>query len=839
MKAPYGQLQKRLSAILILVGFSGLALGERPDSPEAVRRFFNAGRYEELAKLSERKEGQSYLLHEGWLTGEALLLLNRPNEALKIAASLEESSPRGMTGAYLRFRNAQVHGDTAAARALAEERVRRPDVAYGFGRGALDCVLLGRLKLAAGEDAKAVLETLFEKAAAQDPNCEEAFEAMTELALDRGDLELAAKKATEGVRRFPTNARILAQLGTALQRASTREALRHWNRALELNPRDETALTALAEDCFRSEDIAGFETFISKLPEWNISRAALKLAQMTLHADKSRAAALRKQHSKNASVLAKAGALLSERYRFEEAAALQGAAIEADPLLIAARRGLAEDLLRLGRSDEAWPLLDAVHKSDGYDVTTYNLLELKDRIAGFAKIETPHFTLHMDPLERSVYGDRVEQLLERAYETLTAKYDFKPPGRTHVEIFPDQKDFAVRTFGVPGGDGYLGVCFGPVITAPSPASPRATGHSWEATLWHEFTHTITLTLTRNKMPRWLSEGISVYEEQQAHPGWGRRFLPRHAPKLLAGGCTPVDRMSSAFLSGDGAELDFAYFQAGLIVEWMVHRSGMAALKGLLADLASGAEINAAIVKRYGAMDNVNADFSKYAAEWTRKSAGGLKWKTEVQDGQQSSHGFPVYETLLEEARKFLLINDFKSALKSLESAIKSPPSVPDPEGFYPLLAKVYRHMGLEKEEASALEHGLERMADLPGAHERLAQIYSGWGDWSALERISESSIGVSPMSVPVLEALLKGQESAGSLAAAAISCRKALALDPGRAPKWHSQLGRLLEKTDPAEARLHLLYALEMNPRDREALQALARIAGTKRHRETPYPQKP
>ena len=43
-----------------------------------------------------------------------------------------------------------------------------------------------------------------------------------------------------------------------------------------------------------------------------------------------------------------------------------------------------------------------------------------------------------------------------------------------VEIFPRQKDFAVRTFGLPGADGFLGVCFGRVITANSPASQGET-----------------------------------------------------------------------------------------------------------------------------------------------------------------------------------------------------------------------------------------------------------------------------------------------------------------------------------------------------------------------------
>ena len=34
-----------------------------------------------------------------------------------------------------------------------------------------------------------------------------------------------------------------------------------------------------------------------------------------------------------------------------------------------------------------------------------------------------------------------------------------------VEIFPKKQDFGVRTFGLPWAEGFLGVCFGPVITA--------------------------------------------------------------------------------------------------------------------------------------------------------------------------------------------------------------------------------------------------------------------------------------------------------------------------------------------------------------------------------------
>ena len=110
-----------------------------------------------------------------------------------------------------------------------------------------------------------------------------------------------------------------------------------------------------------------------------------------------------------------------------------------------------------------------------------------------------------------------------------------------VEIFPQHKEFAVRTFGLPGADGLLGVCFGRVITANSPASQGDHPSNWEAVLWHEFCHVVTLVKTHNKMPRWLSEGISVYEEGCEDPTWGTKLNPRFRAMILGNELTPLEQ----------------------------------------------------------------------------------------------------------------------------------------------------------------------------------------------------------------------------------------------------------------------------------------------------------
>src|SRR6185369_92933 len=177
---------------------------------------------------------------------------------------------------------------------------------------------------------------------------------------------------------------------------------------------------------------------------------------------------------------------------------------------------------------------------------------------------------------------RVVALLQRARAELAKKYGVQLDEPVIVEMFPRQQDFAIRTFGLPGGAGFLGVCFGRVITANSPASQAAHPSCWEATLWHEFCHVVTLNKTKNKMPRWLSEGISVYEERQADKTWGQTITPKYRAMMLGDDLTPVSQLSSAFLSPKTPQhLNFAYFESSLVVEYLVEKYGVAMLQRVL------------------------------------------------------------------------------------------------------------------------------------------------------------------------------------------------------------------------------------------------------------------
>ena len=120
----------------------------------------------------------------------------------------------------------------------------------------------------------------------------------------------------------------------------------------------------------------------------------------------------------------------------------------------------------------------------------------------------------------------------------------------------------MRSVGLPDIGPLVGICFGKVVTLISPDTLSA---NWQEIVWHEFMHVITLQMTNNRMPRWLSEGISVWEEREGRPYWGRSQgldLVRAATedKLLH----IKDLNSGCSGARNNADLGFAYFQSYLV-----------------------------------------------------------------------------------------------------------------------------------------------------------------------------------------------------------------------------------------------------------------------------------
>lgn len=444
-------------------------------------------------------------------------------------------------------------------------------------------------------------------------------------------------------------------------------------------------------------------------------------------------------------------------------------------------------------------------------------------------VESPHFRVRMATNEAPIYGDRALALLERARTELTARYGLTLDQPTTVEIYPDPKDFAVRTFGMPDIGGFLGVCFGPVFTINSPASAQA---NWEAVLWHEFTHVITLTMTRNRMPRWLSEGISVYEERRANPAWGQLMSLNYRDRIAEGKTQPISRMSSAFLEAqDGRDTQFAYFQSALVVEFLVERYGFEKLRALLQSLYDGQEMNAALAHHFAPLPELDSAFASYARAEAEKLAPGFSFRRDNPGlGQIIAQHLPglvsapnIHE-LLKDAREAIERSDWAAVREKLKPLADAGVYLPGSDNFHPLLARAARELDDNAAEREALTTIAEHEGDAINSVTRLLAMAESAKDWPAVARWADQLLAINPLAPTPWRALLTAHEHTGNRALAAHAGQVLLRLDPPDFASVHYRVARQLLSDRPDAARRHALQALEDAPRFRAAYDLLASL---------------
>jgi Flp pilus assembly protein TadD len=297
-------------------------------------------------------------------------------------------------------------------------------------------------------------------------------------------------------------------------------------------------------------------------------------------------------------------------YRFDESAALARKATELDQDDALSHFALGLALMRTGDEPAARTALDRSWDLDKSSAVTKNLLDLLDQIDKFEIVSHNDFIFKFAPEESAVLRTYAFPLADEAYDTFVKRYGLRPQGPILIEIFPKHDDFAVRTMGLPGLVGALGACFGRVVTMDSPRARPPGDFSWQGTLWHELAHVFSLQLSDYRVPRWLTEGISVYEEHRRDPAWGRELTLEFAHLLGKGQTFGVKKLPDAFKRPE--TLSLAYFEASLVVEHLVSLNGEAALQTLLKAYADGAKDADAFAKAFGrSVDDVDKSFAAF------------------------------------------------------------------------------------------------------------------------------------------------------------------------------------------------------------------------------------
>ncbi|MDG1895243.1 MAG: tetratricopeptide repeat protein [Fuerstiella sp.] len=793
-----------------------------------------------LDAATEQIEGRRY--GEEWpiLKATAELELGR---YLQAAATIDAGIVRYSWSIRLRmvvYETALLLGDRQKAERMLDEVNQLATGAPWRYTDADDLVALGRAAIKLGADPKDVLEGFFDRATRNYKTRPDGFVAAAQLAINKGDMALAAEVMQPAAEQFPDNPDVLFLLAESIASASAQDASALFQQVLTINPNYVKALQKLAERQIDAEDYVDATDTLARIHEinpWHPTAHALQaviyhLQNQPVEEARSRSRALAFSDASPV-VDHLIGEHLSRKYRFAEGAAYQRVAMEVDPLFVPAKTQLCQDLLRLGKDEAGWLMAEAAQKQDTYSTSLFNLMQLKDSLDDFQTLTSERFIIRMNRQEAIVYGGRVEALLNRAFDVLSERYGYAPSEPVVVEIFDRPDDFAVRTFGIPDVAGFLGVCFGKLITANSPASQRNSPSNWESVLWHEFCHVITLQMTDNKIPRWLSEGISVYEERRTDVRWGQSMTPGFRERIKAGNVTPVSQLSSAFLRAkSGEDLNFAYYESSMVVEFIVEQHGFESLVLILNDLQNGFIINDALERRAGGLTELNAAFAEYLTGLANSYAKDVEFAIQTDDEtkpdlkalqQNPNH----YTAGLNAAAEMIRAGELDSAEKKLLDLIGLFPEDTSPNGGRRILAEVYRRQEKTDQQSAVLAEHLQRSGDDLEAAVELLSLQVNAEQWTAALETSQFVMAIDPLQPDVLRQahVVAAATESDDLALEVLS--GLLELEPADAARTHFLMAQILKSQNVEQSRRHVLLALEQAPRYRAAHKLLLDLAGT------------
>jgi cellulose synthase operon protein C len=520
--------------------------------------------------------------------------------------------------------------------------------------------------------------------------------------------------------------------------------------------------------------------------------------------------------------------------RTEQAAQFGRRAIELAPGLWDARLNLGMALLRMGQMEPGRAEVEKAFKGDPFNLWAKNTLDLLDSMRDFKETKRGAFVIKASAQESDVLSPYAASLLEEAAAKLTAKYRFTPKGPIIIEIFQNHEDFAVRTLGIPGL-GALGVCFGMLVAQDSPSARQAGEFNWGSTLWHEYTHVITLQMTDYRIPRWFSEGLSVYEERRARPGWGDDWNPMFVRAFMDSRWFKMADLDAGFQRPKTPQdVPIAYFQASQVCEFIVERFGFDAILQMLAryrDKARTPEVLQQVLKL--SESDFDREFAAYIEAKVKPLHQALSTQTNVVASLSKEEVLGMLATQdtfalrIRAAELLAADGDLQAAAAHYIRALELFPYVTGPGNPYETLAKLFEEKGDQAQAAKILEGLVKNDENNLEALKTIARIRLALGDRQQALDALQASFFISPFDYKLHTQAGELSVELKNYSQALTEFQVALALAPPNiaeanynvAAAYHA-LGR------QPEAKRAVLRALEAAPRYEKAQELLLRIAG-------------
>jgi tetratricopeptide (TPR) repeat protein len=477
----------------------------------------------------------------------------------------------------------------------------------------------------------------------------------------------------------------------------------------------------------------------------NIEAMGLLAASFALRLDDEQAnkilAQVEQLDPDNATAYFEMAEQLSAMRQYPRAEKMYRKAIERASWWSAARNGLGLLLTQSGDEDNAKSVLDAAYSIDPFNYRTTNYLILLDKLARMARKETDHFVVMYDPQNDPLIAEYFSDYLESIHKEVCAHFHHEPTVKTYIEVFPSHDAFSARITGSPW-IGTVGASTGRVIALCTPRKGENTmgAYNWSQVLRHEYTHTVTLSATDNRIGHWMTEGLAVYEENSPLR-W--EWVPMLYNAVKKHELFSMENLTWAFVRPKRPQdRSLAYAQSYWICKYIEEKWGHDKILAMMAEFTKGKSQEDVFPTVLG----VDVDsFSREFFDWTEKQVAGWGYDEETSK---------KYEELVEKAETMTKNRQFKEAITAWEEIVKLRPVDQLP---HLRLAGLYLAPDV-KDLEKAKEH-LIRLHEVSLKDNRFAKRIARLGidsnDLKLAEKYAMESIYIDPYDLPAHELMLE------------------------------------------------------------------------------------
>ncbi len=498
--------------------------------------------------------------------------------------------------------------------------------------------------------------------------------------------------------------------------------------------------------------------------------------------------------------------------RYELAVDYGRKALSLAPDLWSVRSDLGLNLMRLGQTEEARKQLVQCYEAHWRDAQTKNALTLLDSLGEYRTFDTSTTELMLNKKEAALLRPYIEPELQKAVATYERKYKMKLPGKVRLEVYPNHDDFVVRTLGLPGQGGLLGVTFGTVVAMDSPSARPPGDFNWASTMWHELSHVYILTATNHLVPRWFTEGLAVHEEGAASPDWGDRTTPEIVSALKNKKLLAVADLDRGFVRPEyPTQVLVSYYEAGKVCDYIAQKWGDDAILGMVHSYAARKTTPEAIQENlHESADAFNHEFQAWLDQQTAETVRHFdEWKK----------GMAALSAAVKN-------NNDDAVLQQAAGVERDYPEYVGTESEYELTAEFYLSKGKKMQALQQLEQYRNRGGTSVKSLKTLAHLEQDTGKAKEAEVTLTKLNYIYPEDEEVHRMLGSLLLASGDPNTAVREFSAVLAMKPADTAESHYDLAKALQAAHRSnEAKDQVLLALEAAPGFKPAQQLLLQLS--------------